>query len=100
MLYNFIDFFHRALCVEVIALWSLLSELFSAQSESADHPFCSNTHCDHVTTRPSISHLFVEDMFIFITLISQTHKIHNDYENRYLFLGSKSQRGLICCSTP
>ncbi len=37
MLYNFIDFFHRPLCVEVIviALWSLLSELFSAQRESA-----------------------------------------------------------------
>ncbi len=55
-----------------IALWSLLSELFSAQRESApadvNQPFCSNTHCDHVTTRPSISHLFVEDMFTFITL--------------------------------
>ncbi len=38
MLYNFIDFFHRPLCVEVIviALWSLLSELLSAQRESAD----------------------------------------------------------------
>ncbi len=103
MLYNFIDFFHRPLCVEVIviALWSLLSELFSAQSESADQTLLfkhSLWSCDYKTF--DFSFICWGYVHTYYTLISQTH---NDYEKYILvsWLFKKSERfNFNCCSTP